>query len=318
MNEPREMALLASAHQALAEAKTVDEVKNLRDKADAVRHYARQAKLGQELVIEAAVVKLRAERRIGQILRETPLATGVQGNQHDESLGEPNGVLLHDVGISKSDSSRMQRIATLAEEIFESYIQAEVESRREPTSAGVMRLIRSEKPVSPQTVTEHRSECKTVTSLDELVGSGVGFAAILVNSLLPSVSYEQFEAMPITALLEENGMVHIWTNTKTLLETLDLADTWGLAYRGMELFAPPKNLMPVQSPHLLLCFQREMAHDTELHECSWTICPQPEDEGIPPSVYRQIEASQPDDALAIHTCSLPQGEGWTAYGDHFR
>ena len=314
MDEPREIALLSSAHQALAEAKTIDEVKDLRNKADAVRYYARQAKLGQELVIEAAVVKLRAERRIGQILCATPLATGVQGNQYDETGSQPNGVLLKDLGISKSDSSRMQRIAELDDSAFEDYIDSESQSQREPTAAGVMRLIRSLKPKTAQAADEPQATCKYVASLDELLRSGLRFRNILVNPLTASVSYELLESMPVTKLLEEDGSIHIWTRTETLLEALDLADAWELAYRNMELFAPPKNLMPEQSPHLLLRFQHESLQQTTSTECSWTICSQPEDDGVPLAAYRQIETSQPGLALAVHTQSLPQGENWTAYG----
>ena len=315
MDEPREIALLSSAQQALAEARTVDEVKDVRDKADAVRHYARQAKLGQELVIEAAVVKLRAERRIGQILRETPLATGVEGNQHDLSPGEPNGVLLQDLGISKSHSSRMQRIADLDDSAFEQYIATESELRREPTVAGVLRMIRSLHPVNTRTSDEQVSACRKVTSLEDIASSGLRFESILVNPLLTSVPCEQLEATPILNLLEDNGIVFVWSSVETLLETLDLADAWQLVYRGMQLFVPPKNQVPEQSMHLLLCFQRESALDTHSQNSSWIVCPQPEDEGIPQTVYRHIEMLQPGNALAIHTRSLPKRENWTVYGN---
>ncbi len=120
--------------------------------------------------------------------------------------------------------------------------------------------------------------------------------------------------MPVTKLLEEDGSIHIWTRTETLLEALDLADAWKLAYRNMELFAPPKNLILEQSPHLLLRFQHESLQQTTPAECSWIICSQPEDDGVPLAAYRQIETSQPGIALAVHTQSLPQGENWTAYG----
>lgn len=58
MNEPRDLVLLSKAGKALAEATALDEVKDLRDKAAAVRAYIKKARLGQKLVVEAAVIKL--------------------------------------------------------------------------------------------------------------------------------------------------------------------------------------------------------------------------------------------------------------------
>jgi hypothetical protein len=315
MSENNELVLLQNARTALSQVSTFDDAREIRDKADAVRHYARQAKLGQELVVEAAVLKLRAERRLGEILRETQLATGVEGNQHADIPGEPNGVLLSELGISKSESSRMQRIAELAKEVFETYVRTELESQREPTITGVMRLVRESKPVNAKPVGAPETKCKSVASLDELLRSGLRFKNILINTRSATASYEQLETLPILQLLDESGAAYLWTSTERLLETLDLADAWELSYRGMELFVPPRNLTPEQSPHLLVCFQQESSQCTESRESSWIVCPQLENDGVPLAVYRYIETSQPGLALGIHTQSLPQGEHWSVYGN---
>ena len=60
---PRHVVLLEDAGRALAEAKTIDEIKTIRDKAEAVRQYARSASLGLQIQNYAAEVKLRAERK---------------------------------------------------------------------------------------------------------------------------------------------------------------------------------------------------------------------------------------------------------------
>jgi hypothetical protein len=49
-------------------ATTVNEVKTIRDQAEALRQYARQQKLSLELQNGCAEIKIRAERRAGAIL----------------------------------------------------------------------------------------------------------------------------------------------------------------------------------------------------------------------------------------------------------
>jgi len=48
--------------------------------------YAKKAKMGQRIVVEAAAIKLRAERRLGQMLQAIELADAAPGNQYSGAL----------------------------------------------------------------------------------------------------------------------------------------------------------------------------------------------------------------------------------------
>src|SRR5207253_5834603 len=64
------LARLEFACRLLAEARGLDEVKVVVDLAEAARVYARQAQLGLDAQNNAAEVRLRAERRAGELLAE--------------------------------------------------------------------------------------------------------------------------------------------------------------------------------------------------------------------------------------------------------
>ena len=104
------------ARFALQAASSVDEAKDIRDKAEALQAYARQR---QDVDLErwVAEIKLRAVVRIGELSRELETARGAGGHNRE---ARPNGGTnvkanaLRSAGISRSAAHRAEQIADQA------------------------------------------------------------------------------------------------------------------------------------------------------------------------------------------------------------
>jgi O6-methylguanine-DNA--protein-cysteine methyltransferase len=96
---------LSEATRLLAEARTLDDVRAVRDMAEAARAYATAARLGAEAVQHASAIKLDAERRAGEMLAEIGLHKG--RSQMSERT------TLDGLGLTRDQSSRWQALARL-------------------------------------------------------------------------------------------------------------------------------------------------------------------------------------------------------------
>jgi hypothetical protein len=114
-----------AARTALAKAVRVDEVKDIRDKAAAMQAYAKQAK-DRELIGYATEIRMRAERRAGQLLaemaekKERHTGKAAKGSRVATPSKQPK---LADICVTKSQFSRWQKLADKSEKDFEAVVE---------------------------------------------------------------------------------------------------------------------------------------------------------------------------------------------------
>jgi hypothetical protein len=139
-----------AARRALAAAHRVDEVKAIRDRAEAVRTYAQQAR-DLEMQNMACEIRLRAERRAGQLLLEMEKNPGTRGEGRPRKDGtkrrssRPTAIppTLEEIGISKDQSAKWQKIALLVDDAtFEKALVQAREKDGELSTAALLREIR--------------------------------------------------------------------------------------------------------------------------------------------------------------------------------
>jgi hypothetical protein len=136
MNDTTTLARIDQAYKALSSVKTLDDVLKIRDQAEALRVYVKAASNSLDAANAAAEVKLRAERKAGEMLAAMEKNEGNKfgGNA---TLPPPS---LDDLGIDKMQSSRWQREAAVDEYDFLEYIFSCQADGREVTQAGLLKI----------------------------------------------------------------------------------------------------------------------------------------------------------------------------------
>jgi len=126
------------AKQAIEACKTIDEVKKIRDQAEALRAYAKQARESQEVQNNIGDIKVRAERKIGEFSSKLS-KLGRNENSASPHDGTKQSILKR-AGIEHAE--RYEAIFSLPEDVFEKHISDIKKSNEELTTAGIIKLAR--------------------------------------------------------------------------------------------------------------------------------------------------------------------------------
>ena len=155
-----ELIKYEAACRALADAAQVDEVLSVLDAAAAAKAYARQAK-NRDLEILAMEIRLQAERRLGELLRQQKEAGGLNAGGRPRSVDEKTGSArepvsgdeingsdeepvfvaptLADMGIDTMLSMQSQQLAAVPDSEFEQIL----DKRRQAVASADARAIKS-------------------------------------------------------------------------------------------------------------------------------------------------------------------------------
>jgi N6-adenosine-specific RNA methylase IME4 len=259
---------LEGAVKALAEARTLEEVKHVHDIATAAAEYARAARLGLEAQNHAAEIKLRAERKAGELL--AGLERGV--NRFDlgsrptlDGYTEYQSV-LEETSTPRQAAHRWQKIAALPDDTFEQFIAETVERRAELTTTGALRIAKElEREAKRQ---ENAQHVATVITTDAIPAE---FTTIVIDPpwdwgdegdfdqlgrarpTYATMSLSQLAALYIPAA--NNSHIYLWITNRSLPKGFTLLDAWGFRYVTCLTWVKPHygmgNYFRGQTEHLL-------------------------------------------------------------------
>jgi N6-adenosine-specific RNA methylase IME4 len=242
------LAKFDAARRALAEAHSIDEVKDIHDKAEALRLYLKQAGESAEMQNHCAEIKLRAGRRAGEMLRVMNLNKGGGDRKSNHRLHGATGdsPTLSDMGLSRSQSSRWQSIADLPEDDFEQYISNTKEKNAELTTQGALRIAKEAKRKKKRE--QNRELVRATPPAIEMAQSGRRYQAIAIDPpwdwgdegdvdqfgraqpTYDTMSFEQVRELPVGELAADNAHIYLWITNRSLPKGFALLEKWGFRY----------------------------------------------------------------------------------------
>ncbi len=124
------------ARAALAKAHSIDELKDIKNKAHALAGYARQAK-DKDLIAWATEIRVRAERRCGEMTSQITTAQGRRTTSSQDATKSKEEQLA-DVGLTKQQASKYEQLAAIPEAKFDRVVDEVKDAVGEVTTAAVI------------------------------------------------------------------------------------------------------------------------------------------------------------------------------------
>lgn len=247
----RAIALYDTACSALAEVKTIGAAKDIRDKADAIRVFARQAE-NRQLEIDAAEIRIRAERKLGELIDAQKDATGL--NRGRAGAGRPalggaqeeppkdDRPTLAELGVDKKLSSRAQRLAHLPPEAFEDRINSWRETCERDAGRVSVRIVHDVDKKTARAVREEVLGRKIAALPDAKFGviladpewrfdprsreSGMDRAP---ENHYPTSALVDLQRRDVAAIAADDCVLFLWATVPMLPEAFCVLDAWGFS-----------------------------------------------------------------------------------------
>lgn len=242
----------------LAEAKAVDDVKSILDKAIAMKEYARRA-ADRTLEIDATEIRFHAERRLGEMIAAQKATIGlnrgragagrpVLGAAETEAPKVDERPKLADVGIDHKLSAHAQKMAAVPAEDFQSRIDA----WRDEMAAGQSRVTMDLMRIGETSLKKERRETRErelaevqcalpekrygVICADpewrfEPYSRETGLDRAADNHYPTSVT-EEICARPVAGIAADDCVLFLWATVPMLPDALTVMKAWGFAYKS--------------------------------------------------------------------------------------
>lgn len=327
--QPRDLVLISKARRALAEARDIPELVDIRDRGQAAIKWAKSRRdIGLAAQNDAAEIVLRAERRLGGELAGMEKQHGAR--PPDTGSHDVTPLTLADLGITKMRSSRWQAEARVPKSSFETWMGETREAEKKLTSGALVKLGRQEMTttVTPNNKIRQASE-GIVEDLNQLAGQEFGCiyadppwkynnqgTRAATSNHYQTMTVDEIAAEPVSDLAADNCHLHLWTTNAFLFDAKQVMEAWGFGYKSVLIWVKPQmgigNYWRV-SHEFLLFGTRGKAPFRDRGQKSWIEVSRTKHSKKPDEVRKKIEKVSPGPYLELY--GRKPIRDWVVYGD---
>lgn len=286
------------ANRALERIQTIDEAKEVRDRAEALRGYAKQVGACQALQNRVVELKIRAERRAGELLKEVPKHRGGRRSTGNTML--PVRFKLSDVGVTKMQSSRWQSLADIPQTKFDGFIADVIVQDGELTSTGLYRLARKlNRPTHASAPLDAEGRYSVVLCDPPWRYEHCRTENRAIENQYPTMALEEICSLPVNTVIADDAILFLWATSPKLGEAMQVLEAWGFSHRTAMAWVKDK---------IGMGYYVRSQHEQILIATRGKISP-PAEEDRPPSVFhvpRRRHSEKPERAYELIEQMYPE------------
>jgi N6-adenosine-specific RNA methylase IME4 len=330
-NQTTQLIRYDAACRALAEAKAVDEVKEVRNEAIAIVAYAKQAK-NRDLEANAVAIRMRATRRLGEMIQAQKETVGL-----NKGAAVPTRVdtkpTLDSQGIDKNLAHEARKLGRMSEEEFEH----QVEEARTYVAYGRREILDTAQGFRAEATQQRREKRFERIAAQAEAGplpqhkfpilyadppwryefSATSTRAIEQN--YETMSLEDICALPVVEIACDDAMLFLWVPAPILEQAFQVISAWGFSYRTGAIWDKDQigagHYVRQQHEHLLIARRGEFPTPEPARRPSSILrAPRREHSRKPDEAYEIIERMYPE-LPKIELFARNAREGWAAWGN---
>jgi N6-adenosine-specific RNA methylase IME4 len=255
MSEISPLTQYDSAKRMLHQAVRVDEVMHVRDVAERIALYGKQAK-DRGIMADAMELQQRAERKLGALIASAKAVGQIGIGRPAAAPAEPveNGaepvpfmrLTLAEVGIDKKLSASAQKLAQVPDEVFE----AGIEQARNKIVAGAAAVVNPAKDMTTADKKAARAEKEARLGAKQRALPEAKFGVIYADpewqfetyaetgmnrsaeNHYPTSTLDVIKKRDAASLAADDCVLFLWATAPMLPQALEVMEAWGFVYKS--------------------------------------------------------------------------------------